>query len=484
MSVPSEGPPGRRPPSTGGVSVLYGGPEGVSAAGNQLWLPSSPGLDWGHDDVTDSWFGLETAAGDFDGDGFADLAIGTFDWEQVNVLYGSDAGLTTQRDQRWTSTTPGLVPGVPAYGSQYTQFGGVLETGDFDGDGFADLALGIADEPDLSEAVGHVRILYGSAAGLAIERNQDWSEGTPGVLGVPDGCCDGFGSTLVAGDFGRGPQDDLAIAEPGDRGGFVHVLFGGVGVGLTADHDQIWSQDSAGVPGHRTDGDRFGSALAAGDLGGRAGLDDLAIGAPGADGGAGAVVVLYARGHGFEAADSQEWTQDSPFVEDEAEPGDGFGTSLATGNFNVHSHEDLAIGVPGENSATLTDSGGVEVLYNAWTTCSPSGFDTLCADEDQLWTLDAPGLPGRAATDGLFGHALSSRQAPPWSRHGPIPADDLVVGVPGHSVRRFLQAGAAAVIYGTDLGGLTSTGSQLWSLDSPGVLGDPGRLERFGNSVG
>ena len=126
----------------------------------------------------------------------------------------------------------------------------------------------------------------------------------------------------------------------------------------------------------------------------------------------------------------------------------------------------------------------MEVLYNAWTTCSPSGFDTLCADEDQLWTLDAPGLPGRAATDGLFGHALSSRQAPPWSRHGPIPADDLVVGVPGHSVRRFLQAGAAAVIYGTDLGGLTSTGSQLWSLDSPGVLGDPGRLERFGNSVG
>ena len=225
VSVPFEGP-GRRAPSTGGVSVFYGGNDDVSAAGNQLWLPSSPGLDWGHDITTDSRFGSETAAGDFDADGYADLAMGTLGWEQVNVLYGSPAGLTTRRDQRWTSTTPGLVPGVPPYGFQYTQFGGVLETGDFDGDGFADLALGIADDPDQSEAVGHVRILYGSDAGLTIERNQDWSEGTPGVLGVPDGCCDGFGSSLAAGDFGRGPQDDLAIGEPSDRGGFVHVLFG------------------------------------------------------------------------------------------------------------------------------------------------------------------------------------------------------------------------------------------------------------------
>jgi FG-GAP repeat protein len=473
VGVPFEGP-GRRAPSTGGVSVLYGGPDGVSSVENQLWLPSSPGLDWGHDSFTESLFGIETAAGDFDGDGLADLAIGSPGWEQVNVLYGSVDGLTTQRDQRWTSETSGLVPGVPPI-HQFGQFGGVLETGDFDGDGFADLALGIRDDPDQSFSVGHVRVLYGSAAGLTVEGNQDWSEGTPGVLGRAEGYGDLFGFELAAGDLGRGPEDDIAIGEPFDDGGFVHVLYGSPGTGLTAEDDQMWSQGTTGVPGDRTDGDWFGFALAAGDFGGRYDVDDLAVGAPGSADRSGKVVVLYARRDGLVARGSQEWTQDSWGVEDETEPGDGFGRALAGGSFDMTGHEDLAIGVPGEDSATMTNTGAVAVLGSSFG-CAEVG--ALCADEDQLWTLDASGVAGRAGSQDLFGTALAARGG-----GATLAGDDLVIGIPGKDVARFISAGAAAVIY-VDDGGLAPAGSQLWTLDSPGVIGRPGRLERFGSTVG
>jgi hypothetical protein len=442
--------------------------------GNQLWLPTSPGLAWGHpvDETADSQFGSETAAGDFDGDGFADLVIGTPGWEQVNVLYGSAEGLTTQRDQRWASTTPGLAPGVPA--GQFGQFGRVLETGDFDGDGLADLALGIQDDYDDYLTIGHVRILYGSSGGLTIEGNQEWSEASPGVRGEPQGYGTHFAWALAAGDFGRGPQDDLAIGEPGDDSGFVHVLYGEPGVGITAIGDQMWSQGSPGVAGDRVGGDRFGAALAAGPLGGRPALDDLAIGAPSSSDGAGKVVVMYARTDGLAAPESQEWTQDSPFVDDEAEPGDGFGSALAIGDFQVYGRDELAIGVPGEDSAVIANAGAVAVLSRCFGT-----FPTVCADGDQLWTLDTPGVPGRARTEDRFGISLASRNLTATSYQ-----DALVIGVPGHDVARFISAGAAAVIYNEDAAGLTPDGSQLWTLDSPGVIGRPGRNEAFGISVG
>src|SRR2546421_608602 len=71
--------------------------------------------------------------------------------------------------------------------------------GDFDGDGFSDLAIGVPGEGPLEEE-GAVQVLYGSAAGLKAARNQLWTQDSPGVPGTGDG---GhlFGRSLAAGDF-------------------------------------------------------------------------------------------------------------------------------------------------------------------------------------------------------------------------------------------------------------------------------------------
>src|SRR3954452_2357732 len=76
---------------------------------------------------------------DFDGDGYADLAVGVPDdpgGGAVNVLYGSHDGITASGDQYWTQDSPG-VKGVRAKGDK---FGRAIASADFDRDGFADLA--------------------------------------------------------------------------------------------------------------------------------------------------------------------------------------------------------------------------------------------------------------------------------------------------------------------------------------------------------
>ena len=91
-----------------------------------------------------------TALSDFNGDGFADLAIGApyedvgslTDAGAVNVLYGSGGGLqaTSPDDQFWTQNSPS-VRGTAKYNDQ---FGKSVAAGDFNHDGFADLAIGVA----------------------------------------------------------------------------------------------------------------------------------------------------------------------------------------------------------------------------------------------------------------------------------------------------------------------------------------------------
>ena len=86
---------------------------------------------------------------DFDGDGYADLAVGVWgedlrgvrDAGAVQVLYGSAAGVTA-RDQLWHQGRKGIKNKL----EKDDHFGQALASGDFDADGFADLAVGIPSE--------------------------------------------------------------------------------------------------------------------------------------------------------------------------------------------------------------------------------------------------------------------------------------------------------------------------------------------------
>ena len=249
----------------------------------------------------------------------------------------------------------------------------------------------------------------------------------------------------------------------------MHVLYGS-GSGLTAAGDQLWSRERVGMPGTGTRRDAFGSSLAAADFGGTGRLDDLAIGVPGARDHSGAVVVLYAAPGGLSSDRRQVWTQDTFGIDGEAEPFDVFGSTLVAGDLDGDGYADLASSVS-DRSEIGGYGGAVSVIYGM-DSCEQRYITVLCAVGDQRWTPDALGVPFVGGDGVGFSSSLSIRQS---GDHG-----DLVIGMPGMTVGGFTDAGGVGVVYGEEGWGLRPAGSQIWTADSPGVLGRAQQEEMFG----
>jgi hypothetical protein len=149
----------------------------------------------------------------------------------------------------------------------------------------------------------------------------------------------------------------------------VNVLYGS-STGLTSTGDQFFHQNSPGVNDTAEEGDFFGWSLAGANFG-KSSQADLAIGAFQEDVGAvmdaGAVTLLYGSSTGLTATGDQFFHQDSSGVNDTAETGDQFGSSLAGANFGKSSQADLAVGVFREDVGTVMDAGAVNVLYGSST---------------------------------------------------------------------------------------------------------------------
>jgi hypothetical protein len=344
---------------------------------------------------------------DFNGDGFADLAVGVPDEDGapngkggVNVIYGSASGLIEAGDQFWSQDSPG----IKEVAEPGDRFGHSLAVADFNGDGFADLAVGVPGEDFTAGDEGGVNVIYGSASGLTEAGDQFWSQDSPGIKEVAEEG-DTFGNSLAAADFGKGTGADLAVGVPGEsfavhEGGGANVIYGSAS-GLTATGNQFWSQDSPGVEGVAGSNDLFGSSLAAADFG-KGPRADLAVGVPGEDVAAdlaGGVNIIYGSGSGLSEAGNQFWSQDSPGIEGVAGSVDEFGFSLAAADFGKGSRADLAVGVPGERTAG-DFAGGVNIIYGSGSGLTDAG--------NQFWSQDSPGIKGVAEEGKLFGFALSA----------------------------------------------------------------------------
>jgi hypothetical protein len=416
-----------------------------------------------------------SVAGDFNGDGVADLAIGMPDQTvnsaagagQVKIVYGTIrqgtllTGLTPNKSQLLSESSLGR-------SSQANDgFGTALAVGDFNRDGILDLAIG---SPGTS-GTGAVFIVYGSRSGLRSTAAQVWTETS--INRAPT-AGDHFGSALAAGDFDNNHWTDLAVGIPNKsaasnaNAGAVAIIYGRTGH-LRVIGNQLWDQSKLSA-GSVAAGDLFGSALAAGDFNAD-GFRDLAVGAPGqtvsGNAGAGAVNVIYGHFGGLNAANNQLWTVDGTHIQGSHNINAQFGFALAAGDFNDDSRTDLAIGSPGETVSSV-NAGAVHVLFGS--------SSRLSATNSQLWNESTDTSTGGTPGDGdRYGSVLLAGQ---FNADRP---SDLAIGIPNQTVGGATGAGSARVLYGRSSSGLSTTGTQLVNQNSNGMPGNAAANDQFGS---
>ena len=387
------------------------------------------------------------------------------------------AQLRPDGNQLWHQNSDGIVEGA----EESDFFGQALATGDFNSDGFADLAIGVPLEDIGGTLGGAVNVIYGGPDGLAVTGNQIWHQDSDGIAGRAEEA-DFLGCALATGDFNKDGFADLAIGvDDEDIGeiqdaGAVNVIYGGPS-GLTASGNQIWHQDSDGIAGAAERGDQLGGALATGDFN-KDGFADLAIGVDDKDIGeiqdAGAVNVIYGGPAGLTAINDQLWHQDSDGIAGAAERGDQLGGALASGDFNKDGFADLAIGVAGEDIGERQVAGAVNVIYGG-----PGGLaatSVAAALPDQLWSQDSDGIEGLAEAGDNFGFALAVGH---FNSDG---YEDLAIGAHREDVGGIRDAGRVNVIYGGP-DGLEAAGDQIWHQDSDGIAEQSEEEDLFGHAL-
>jgi len=326
----------------GEVDVFYGGPSGLSAA--RLQIVTRAGLGSGAGG-SDEEFGTVLESGDFDGDGFDDLAIAS-PLETlgggIRIVRGTATGLD--------ATTGALIvePGGPFFAEF---FGARLRRGDFDGDGFTDLAAANFERSASGLLnVGVTYVFFGSPAGLSPASFATLSQADFSGQVMHENAF--FGLTLESGDFDGDGFDELAIAAgASDGSGLVHVARGSASGPVPS---TTISRTDFGVPA--APNDSFGSALTSADVTGD-GRADLVVGVPGHDLAKGAVAFLKGSATGLRPVRIF-----AARVEGGAAFDDRFGFMLATGDYTGDSRVDVAVGIPLDDVGAVSDGGSVTLL--------------------------------------------------------------------------------------------------------------------------
>ena len=456
----------------GSVHLFYGSRRGlvVDATGtsrNDQYLTQATSGVPGKAEAGDG-FGTTTLLADLNGDGCADLAVGSpgensgTGW--VQVFFGSPTGLKTTGVQ--SLALPGLT-GSPA-SAPGQGLGDTLAAADLDGDSVDDLVAGVSGfRVAAAESAGAVAVVYGGATGLQLTRSVLLTRDTAGIPGAAEEY-GGFGSGVTTGDFDGDGAAELAVGSTnGVSGGSVQLISRTAG-GRFGGEEPV-GPGSAGLPGDAGRFCAFGFVLAGGDVDGD-GRDDLAIADPGfgchdeeTEFGMGAVVLLPGSSGGLTTAGSQLWTQGSPGVEGTARLGNVFGESLALAPLDRGATADLAIGAPGDGDGSVT------VLLG-----SSAGLTTAGAGGTRF-TQATTGIPGTPEIGDAFGDTVTAARLQSRSQA------TLVIGVPGEDVGKIRDAGAITQMpIGSS--GPTATGSRTVTANTAGVQGTSATGERFGDS--
>jgi hypothetical protein len=388
-----------------------------------------------------------SAAGDINGDGFADLVIGAPYSSTVAsyagasyVVFGGAPGLPSPLNLSTLDADSGLViTGASAF--DYVGFS-VAGAGDVNGDGFADLIIGAPSSSLGEDYSGAAFVVFGGnqplPASLSVaDLDGDNGFAIPAIVGYSDSGT----SVSGAGDINGDGIDDLIIGAPYTTNGTGYVVFGS---------DQDWDATFAlsgltGTNGFRIEGvneaDTLGQSVSgAGDINGD-GIDDLVVGAtlagtPGAYAGA-AYVVFGKQGAATHPLNLSTLNGTNGFAIVGVSDGDSAGFSVsAAGDVNGDTIDDLIIGAPGADPNGNSSGAGYVVFGKNQPWTSPLNLTSL------------NGSNGFALYGGIAGDASGTAV----SAAGDINNDgfgDLIIGAPRADPSGD-ASGAAFVVLGSN----------------------------------
>ncbi|GAA3799750.1 FG-GAP-like repeat-containing protein [Streptomyces coacervatus] len=338
----------------GGLVILWGSASGITGKGVGIADPAPSSHDY---------WGKNLAAGDFDGDGKADLAVGS----SAATIYVFKGGFNS------SGTAGGRYTIKPAIQSGNGANGPLnLTAGDVNGDKRTDL---VVDGFETETSYGWNRNYYipGTASGLSLASAQALKPGVITAIGDING--DGYGDIVSGAQWDTTTSDGTAIPDSG-KGGKVWVTYGSDGGPTTSTGI---TQDTGNVPGTAESKDWFGYELDLGDINGD-GFLDLAIGVAGENIGSavntGAVTVLYGTSSGLDTTSgAQGFAQSTPGVPGNDENDDMFGADVKLDDVTGDGKADLIVGSyenDGNGAVTYLPSDGTVITTTGSRAVAPS----------------------------------------------------------------------------------------------------------------